>query len=180
MQAPWPTFGSRLGSAGRARSTPGRTMRVPAERKGTGSVSEPGSDEGRNIEALLSEDRVFEPPPGFRERAVVGDQAIYDRANADHEAFWVEQAERLTWSRPWDSVMEWNPPWVTWFAGGQLNASVNCLDRHVESGGGDKVAFHWEGEPGDTRVLTYRDLLDEVSRLANGLRSLGVGRGDRV
>jgi acetyl-CoA synthetase len=76
--------------------------------------------------------------------------------------------------------MEWNPPWVTWFAGGQLNASANCLDRHVEAGGGEKVAFYWEGEPGDTRVLTYRDLLDEVSKLANALRSLGVRKGDRV
>jgi acetyl-CoA synthetase len=143
-------------------------------------VSEPGRDASRDIEALLSEDRVFEPPPGFRERAVVGDPAIFDRANADHQAFWVEQAERLTWSRPWDTVMEWSPPWVTWFAGGQLNASVNCLDRHVEAGGGDKVAFYWEGEPGDTRVITYRDLLEEVSRLANALRGLGVGKGDRV
>jgi len=143
-------------------------------------VSEPGRDASRDIEALLSEDRVFEPPAGFRERAVAGDPAIYDRANADHEAFWVEQAERLAWTRPWDTVMEWDPPWVTWFAGGQLNASVNCLDRHVEAGGGDKVAFYWEGEPGDTRVITYRDLLDEVSRLANGLRGLGVRKGDRV
>jgi acetyl-CoA synthetase len=165
---------------GRTRSAPGRTMPVPAERKGTGSVSEPGSEVTRNIEALLSEDRVFEPPPGFRDEAVAGDPAVYDRANADHEAFWAEQAGRLTWSRPWDSVMEWTPPWVTWFAGGQLNASVNCLDRHVQAGGGDKVAFYWEGEPGDTRVITYRDLLDEVSRLANALRSLGVGKGDRV
>jgi acetyl-CoA synthetase len=143
-------------------------------------VSEPGRDPSRDIEALLSEDRVFEPPPGFRERAVVTDPAIYDRANADHQAFWVEQAEQLAWTRPWDTVMEWNPPWVTWFAGGQLNASVNCLDRHVEAGGGDKVAFHWEGEPGDTRVITYRDLLEEVSRLANALRGLGVRKGDRV
>jgi acetyl-CoA synthetase len=143
-------------------------------------VSEPGRDASRDIEALLSEDRVFEPPAGFRERAVAGDPAIYDRANDDHEAFWVEQAQRLAWTRPWDTVMEWNPPWVTWFAGGQLNASVNCLDRHVEAGGGDKVAFYWEGEPGDTRVITYRDLLDEVSRLANGLRGLGVRKGDRV
>jgi len=134
----------------------------------------------RNIEALLSEDRVFEPPPGFREQAVAGDAGIYDRASRDHEAFWVEQAQQLTWTRPWDTVMEWNAPWVTWFAGGQLNASANCLDRHVEAGGGDKIAFYWEGEPGDTRVLTYRDLLDEVSKLANALRSLGVGKGDRV
>jgi acetyl-CoA synthetase len=155
-------------------------MPVPAERKGTGSVSEPGNDEARTIDALLSEDRFFEPPAGFRERAVVRDPGVYEEANRDFEAFWAEQARELTWTRPWDTVMDWDPPWVTWFAGGQLNASVNCLDRHVDAGGGDKVAFYWEGEPGDTRVLTYRELLDEVCRLANALRSLGVGKGDRV
>jgi acetyl-CoA synthetase len=155
-------------------------MPVPAERKGTGSVSEPGNDEARTIDALLSEHRVFEPPAGFRERAVVRDPGVYEEANRDFEAFWAEQARELTWTRPWDTVMDWDPPWVTWFAGGQLNASVNCLDRHVDAGGGDKVAFYWEGEPGDTRVLTYRELLDEVCRLANALRSLGVGKGDRV
>jgi acetyl-CoA synthetase len=133
-----------------------------------------------NIASLLSEERLFEPPPSFVEGAVVRDASIYGRAEADFEAFWAEQAERLAWYRRWDSVMAWNPPWVTWFAGGQLNASYNCLDRHVEAGGGDKVAYHWEGEPGEQRTLTYRELLDEVCRLANGLRSLGVGRGDRV
>ena len=143
-------------------------------------MSEPGNDEARTIDALLSEDRVFEPPAGFRDRAVVRDPGVYDEANRDFEAFWAEQARELTWTRPWDTVMDWDPPWVTWFAGGQLNASVNCLDRHVDAGGGDKVAFYWEGEPGDTRVLTYRELLDEVCRLANALRSLGVGKGDRV
>ena len=90
------------------------------------------------------------------------------------------EAERLDWTRPWDTVMEWTPPFVKWFVGGTLNASVNCLDRHVAAGGGDKVAYHWEGEPGDTRTITYRELLDEVCRLANGLRSLGVRKGDRV
>jgi acetyl-CoA synthetase len=139
------------------------------------------TDEPRkDIEALLSEDRVFAPPPGFVERALVSDPAIYERAEADPEAFWVEQADRLTWFSRWDSVMRRSPPWVTWFAGGILNASYNCLDRHVEAGGGDKVAYHWEGEPGDTRTITYRELLDDVCRLANGLRSLGVGKGDRV
>jgi acetyl-CoA synthetase len=133
-----------------------------------------------NIASLLSEERLFEPPPSFVEGAVVRDASIYGRAEADFEAFWAEQAERLAWYRRWDSVMAWTPPWVTWFAGGQLNASYNCLDRHVEAGGGDKVAYHWEGEPGEQRTLTYRELLDEVCRLANGLRSLGVGRGDRV
>jgi acetyl-CoA synthetase len=137
-------------------------------------------DTEQNIEALLSELRVFEPPEAFVDRAIVADPEIYDRANADHEAFWAEQAERLTWFKRWDTVMEWTPPWVKWFEGGQLNASYNCLDRHVEAGGGDKVAFHWEGEPGDTRTITYSQLLGDVSRLANGLRSLGVGKGDRV
>ena len=110
-------------------------------------MGEAGGEVERNIEALLTEDRVFEPPPGFRETAVAADPGVYDEANRDHEAFWAAEAGRLTWTRPWDSVMDWNAPWVTWFAGGQLNASVNCLDRHVEAGGGDKVAFHWEGGP---------------------------------
>ena len=136
--------------------------------------------DAQNIEALLSELRVFVPPDGFRAGAVANDPGIYDAANADYEAFWAQQAEHLTWERPWDTVMDWKPPWVTWFAGGRLNASVNCLDRHVEAGGGDKVAYHWEREPGDTRTITYRELLDDVSRLANALRSLGVGKGDRV
>ena len=132
------------------------------------------------IEALLEEDRHFPPSPDFAEAAVVRDPAIYERAAADPEAFWAEQAGELEWSRPWDTVLEWDPPFVKWFLGGTLNASVNCLDRHVAAGGGDKVAYHWEGEPGDTRAITYRELLDEVCRLANGLRSLGVGKGDRV
>jgi acetyl-CoA synthetase len=139
-------------------------------------VSEPQ----QHIDALLEEKRVFPPPPSFVEKAVISDPAIYARAAEDPEAFWAEQAERLDWNRRWDTVMEWTPPFVKWFVGGTLNASVNCLDRHVEAGGGDKVAYHWEGEPGDTRTITYRELLDEVSRLANGLRSLGVGKGDRV
>jgi acetyl-CoA synthetase len=139
-------------------------------------VSEPRHD----IEALLSEERSFPPPQGFRDGAVVDDAGIYDRAAADPEGFWAEQAGQLAWSRPWDTVIERTPPWVTWFAGGKLNATVNCLDRHVESGGGDKVAYFWEGEPGDAREITYAQLLDEVCRLANGLRSLGVRKGDRV
>ncbi len=138
------------------------------------------SDTDRNIEALLSEDRVFEPPSGFVERALVSDTSIYERAEADPEGFWAEQAERLTWFRKWDTVMNWTPPWVKWFEGGTLNASYNCLDRHVEAGGGDKVAYHWEGEPGETRTITYTDLYEEVCRFANGLKSLGVKRGDRV
>jgi acetyl-CoA synthetase len=138
------------------------------------------SDPQANIDALLQEHRVFEPPAAFVERALVSDDSVYERADADPEAFWAEQAERLSWSRHWDTVMDWNPPWVTWFAGGTLNASYNCLDRHVEAGGGDKVAYFWEGEPGEERSLTYRELLEEVCRLANALRSIGVEKGDRV
>ena len=138
------------------------------------------SEPQRNIDALLSEQRTFPPPQSFRDHAVVGDPAVYETAAADHEAFWAEQAGRLAWSRPWDSVMERDAPWVTWFKGGRLNASVNCLDRHVEAGGGEKVAFLWEGEPGDARTITYAELLEGVCRLANALRALGIRKGDRV
>ena len=138
------------------------------------------SEADQNIAALLSEDRVFEPPEAFVARAVVQDRSIYERADADHEAFWAEQADRLGWVRRWDTVMAWDPPWVRWFEGGQLNAAYNCLDRHVEAGGGDKVAYYWEGEPGEERAITYRDLLDDVCRFANALKGLGIRKGDRV
>jgi acetyl-CoA synthetase len=132
------------------------------------------------IDALLSENRVFEPPEQFRRRALWNDPAVYERAASDPEAFWAEQAESLAWFQKWDRVSEWNPPWVKWFLGGKLNASYNCLDRHIESGGGDKVAYYWEGEPGEERTITYRELYEEVCRFANGLKSLGVMKGDRV
>ncbi|MGH2573201.1 MAG: acetate--CoA ligase [Actinomycetota bacterium] len=132
------------------------------------------------IDALLSEKRVFEPSADFRSRALWRDPAIHDRAAKDPEGFWAEQAEHLDWFQEWDQVMEWNPPWVKWFLGGKLNVAYNCLDRHVNSGGGDKVAYFWEGEPGDERVITYRELYEEVCRFANGLKSLDVRRGDRV
>jgi len=138
------------------------------------------ADVQRNIASLLSEDRVFEPSEGFRSAAVVQDRSVYEHADADPEAFWAKEAERLDWFERWDTVMNWKPPWVTWFAGGKLNASVNCLDRHVQAGGGDKVAYHWEGEPGEERTITYRELLDEVCRFGNALRALGVRKGDRV
>ena len=137
------------------------------------------SDE-RHIEGLLSEGRVFTPPAAFVERALVADRSIYDRAEADVEGFWAEQAERLTWFKGWDTVMNWTPPTVKWFEGGTLNASYNCLDRHVEAGGGDKVAYYWEGEPGERRAITYRDLYEETCRFANALKALGVRKGDRV
>jgi acetyl-CoA synthetase len=134
----------------------------------------------QTIAALLTEKREFEPPKEFSARAHVSDRSIYEKADADFEGFWAEQADRLTWSKKWDTVLEWNPPWVKWFVGGKMNATYNCLDRHVEAGGGDKVAYYWEGEPDERRTITYAELLDEVSRFANALKSLGVGKGDRV
>jgi acetyl-CoA synthetase len=138
------------------------------------------SEDQQDISALLSEDRVFDPPGAFRARALVQDRSVYDRAEADPEGFWADQAERLQWFKRWDRVMEWTPPWVKWFVGGTLNASYNCLDRHVEAGGGDKVAYHWEGEPGEERTITYKELLEEVCKFANALKALGVRKGDRV
>ena len=133
------------------------------------------------IEVVLDELRTFPPPESFKKDALVVDTHLYDEANRDFEGFWARQAaELLTWQREWDTILEWDLPFAQWFVGGQLNVSYNCLDRHVEAGKGDKVAYHWEGEPGDTRTITYADLLDEVQRLANVLKSLGVERGDRV
>ena len=133
------------------------------------------------IEALLLEQRKFPPSEAFKKRAHVVGTHLYDEAHADYEAFWARQAEELvSWSQPWQTVCEWNPPFSKWFIGGQLNVAYNCLDRHVEAGRGGKIAIHWEGEPGDTRTITYAQLLDEVERFSNVLRGLGVTRGDRV
>jgi acetyl-CoA synthetase len=133
------------------------------------------------ISDLLDEQRTFPPSSQFRNSALVADGALYDEAARDRNAFWARQAgELLSWQTPWHTVCEWNPPDSRWFVGGRLNVSYNCLDRHVEAGRGDKVAIHWEGEPGDTRTITYADLLAEVQRFANVLKGLGVERGDRI
>jgi acetyl-CoA synthetase len=132
------------------------------------------------IDDLLREDRTFPPPAGFRSRAVVRDESVYAEAERDPEAFWAKFAAELEWSRPWDQVLDWQPPHAKWFVGGTLNASVNCVDRHVRGPRRNKAALIWEGEPGDRRTLTYFDLLREVSKFANVLKSLGVGKGDRV
>src|SRR5687767_3442073 len=133
-----------------------------------------------SIEALFSEHRTFPPPAALAAKANIRDAAVYDEADADPEAFWAEQAKALDWYDTWDTVCEWDLPFAKWFVGGTLNVSVNCLDRHVAAGRGDRVAFHWEGEPGDTRTVTYAWLLEETCRVANALRSLGVDTGDRV
>ena len=132
------------------------------------------------IEDYLTEDRVFPPSEEFRRQALVSDPAVYRQAADDVPRFWARQAGALDWFTAWDTVLEWHLPFARWFDGGTLNVSYNCLDRHVAAGHGDKVAFHWEGEPGDTRTITYGQLLTDVSRFANVLRGLGVGRGDRV
>ncbi|HEY9479614.1 MAG TPA: AMP-binding protein, partial [Gemmatimonadaceae bacterium] len=133
-----------------------------------------------DIDVLLQEDRKFPPPEEFARSADVSSSEIYDRAARDPEAFWAAQAGELEWSKPWSKVLDWNPPWAKWFVGGKLNASVNCLDRHVRTARRNKAALIWEGEPGDKRTLTYWDLYREVCQFANVLKSLGVGKGDRV
>jgi acetyl-CoA synthetase len=132
------------------------------------------------IAALLNENRQFPPAEEWRRTATLNDPAIYERAAADPEAFWAEQARHLDWIRPWIRVLDWNPPLAKWFVGGELNASANCIDRHIRGPRRNKAAIIWEGEPGDRRTLTYFDLYRDVSCFANALKSLGVNRGDRV
>jgi acetyl-CoA synthetase len=132
------------------------------------------------IDALLQEDRHFDPPAEFAAAAHVRDEAVYEEADKDPEAFWARFAGELEWSKPWTKVLDWKPPHAKWFVGGKLNACVNCVDRHVRSWRRNKAAIIWEGEPGDRRTLTYWELYREVCQLANVLRSLGIRRGDRV
>ncbi|MDX1690013.1 MAG: acetate--CoA ligase [Acidimicrobiia bacterium] len=136
--------------------------------------------DSKAIENLLTEDRTFPPPADFAASANAGPE-IYDEAQSDWLGFWRKQAlERISWfTEPTETLDDANPPFFRWFADGTLNLSYNCLDRHLETGG-DKVAYHWEGEPGDTRTITYRELYEEVCRFANALADLGVERGDRV
>jgi acetyl-CoA synthetase len=132
------------------------------------------------ISNLSHEDRVFEPPAGLAANANVQADA-FDEAAADRLGFWAKQAERITWDTSFDDVLDWsNPPFAKWFVGGKLNVAYNCVDRHVEAGHGDRVAFHFVGEPGDTRTITYADLKNEVCKAANALESFGVTSGDRV
>jgi acetyl-CoA synthetase len=133
------------------------------------------------IEDYQTEGRLFPPSADFQAQALVADRSLFEEAEADRLGFWARQARELvSWYEDFDQVLDWQLPFAKWFIGGKLNVSYNCLDRHVDAGRGDKVAFHWEGEPGDTRTITYSDLLDEVSKFANALKGLGVERGDRV
>jgi acetyl-CoA synthetase len=139
---------------------------------------------GSPITSVLKEGRVFRPSAEFSSRAHVKSLAEYEsmwaRAKDDPEGFWAEQAKSLAWIEPWKKVLVWKEPFAQWFTGGKLNASVNCVDRHVAEGRGNKAAIIWEGEPGDSRVLRYQDLQREVCKFANVLKKLGVSKGDRV
>ncbi|SDL12452.1 acetyl-CoA synthetase [Lentzea albidocapillata subsp. violacea] len=136
--------------------------------------------QGNALDNLLTESRTFPPSDEFAAQANA-QPALYEEAKADREAFWAKQAERLHWDTPWNQVLDWSDaPFAKWFVGGKLNVAYNCVDRHVESGHGDQVAIHWEGEPGDSRAITYAELQREVSKAANALTSLGIGAEDRV
>ncbi|GAA2150203.1 acetate--CoA ligase [Actinomadura napierensis] len=138
------------------------------------------SQSHETLSNLLQETRSFPPPAELAAAANVTAEA-YDEAAADRLGYWAKQAERLAWSKRWDEVLDWSkPPFAKWFVGGELNAAYNCVDRHVEAGLGAKIAYHWEGEPGDTRTITYADLQREVNKAANALLELGVRKGDRV
>jgi len=133
------------------------------------------------IEAYQLEERRFPPSEEFKADALVIDASMYDEAERDYQGFWAQQAALLLdWSEDWHTICEWDRPFAKWFVGGRLNVAHNCLDRHVEAGNGDRVAYHWEGEPGDRRTITYAELRDEVARFANVLAGLGVTKGDRV
>ena len=133
------------------------------------------------IEDYYVENRTFPPSPEFVAAAHLSDRSHHDEAAADYEAFWARQArELLTWDEDFHTTLQWNLPYAEWFVGGKLNLSTNCLDRHVAAGHGDRIAYFWEGEPGDTRTVTYAELLDEVSRFANVLKGFGLERGDRI
>ena len=140
-------------------------------------MSDPKSN---TIETLLNESRHFPPSSEFSAQANINSQEVVDEAHTDWQGWWAAWAEKLTWDKKWDSVLQWEEPFAKWFDGGKLNASVQCLDRHVTAGLGSRVAYHWEGEPGDTRELTYQDMLDGVCKTANGLKELGIVKGDRV
>jgi acetyl-CoA synthetase len=134
----------------------------------------------RELAGLLDVER-FDPPPEFREQALLKDPAVYEEAARDPQAWWARQAEELDWFQKWTRVLDDDdPPFYKWFVGGTLNVSYNCLDRHVEAGRGDRVAFHWRGEDGQERDITYAELLAEVERFANALKDLGVRKGDVV
>ncbi|MDP6940775.1 MAG: acetate--CoA ligase [Planctomycetota bacterium] len=138
------------------------------------------TDSPKAIDTLLEEHRNFPPPADFASQANCNDPEVWARADSDWQGWWSDWAEKLEWDQKWSQVLDWKPPYAKWFLDGKLNASVQCLDRHVASGNGERVAYYWEGEPGDAKTLTYSDMLKGVCKVANGLKSLGIEKGDRV
>jgi len=132
------------------------------------------------LTVLLEEERKIFPPKHFVSKATIKDKKIYELADKDPEKFWAGFAQELHWFKKWDKVLEWNPPYAKWFVNGKINISYNCLDRHINAGKRNKAALIWEGEPGDTQILTYWDLYREVNKFANVLKKLGVKKGDRI
>src|SRR5947199_12227 len=147
-------------------------------------MPEKPSTVNQNIDSVLHEQRKFECPGHFREKAHIQSledyERIYRESVEDPEKFWAAKAEELHWFKKWDKVLEWKNPWAKWFVGGQLNLSYNCLDRHVQSWRKNKAALIWESEPGEARTLTYQQLHREVKKFANVLKSLGTKKGDRI
>ena len=143
-------------------------------------MSKKQQSSGAEIDNLLEEKRVFPPPEEFKKNANINDPDIYEKAAADPEKFWAGFAKELVWSKPWDTILDWQPPDAKWFIGGKINACVNCVDRHALGSKRDKRAIVWEGEPGDTKTLTYKELHIEVQKCANVLKNLGIKHGDRV
>ena len=164
----------------RVRARARRASSRGAQRRGIPIKLAAVADREKTLEALLLEKRRFPPPKEFAKKAHVSNTAVHRKADRDFERFWEGFAKELDWIRPWKKVLDWKPPKAKWFVGGKLNASVNCLDRHLAGPRKNKAALVWEGEPGDQRTLTYRDLYREVCKFANVLKSLGVKKGDRV
>ena len=143
--------------------------------------TKPSSDQIEKEIGELLDQETFDPPDGFRDKALIADESLHEEAARDPQAWWAEQAKALDWFEEWDEVLdESEAPFYKWFTGGKLNASHNCLDRHVEADRGDRVAFHWHGEEGEQRDVTYAELLDQTQRLANVLKERGIEAGDVV
>ncbi|PIW61444.1 MAG: acetyl-coenzyme A synthetase, partial [Candidatus Omnitrophica bacterium CG12_big_fil_rev_8_21_14_0_65_50_5] len=134
----------------------------------------------QTLQTLLHEKRAFFPSKEFQSKARVTDTSLFDKASKNMEQFWAQRALDLEWFKKWETVLEWKPPFAKWFIGGKLNASYNCLDRHVKNGLGKKTAFIWQGEGGAERIISYEEAFKEVQKFANVLKKLGVVKGDRV
>ncbi len=146
----------------------------------TETASTPTGDLEQRLDEMLAIEK-FDPPESFREHALLSDPAVYEEADADWKGWWVKQAKELSWfTEPTKDLNDSNPPFYKWFEDGTINASYNCVDRHVEAGNGDRVAFHWRGEEGEERDVTYADLHRDVQRFANALKDLGIEKGDIV